>query len=110
MKSRQIDSRSSKIINLLIELDQIGPSLVIHKSIGNQCCLKACSDDPDAEFKIFTHKWNTITPCFLKYLLGNPHIETSRMVCPYLLFSSSDAARGEKRSHGMADGSLYRSE
>ena len=110
MKTRQVNSRSSKIINLLIKLDQISPSLVIDKSIGYEYGLEACSDDPDTEFKIFSHIWNTITPCFLKYLFSNAHIETSRMVWPNLVITSPDTSSSQKRGHGMTDSSLKWSE
>ena len=85
---------SSKIKNLLIELFEICPALMINIGVRNESDFKTCFLHSDAELNIFciTGKFESLR--FLKYLSRYTHVETPWLKPTHSFFASPDSTRG----------------
>lgn len=66
MTQRDVDARNAAVVDLLEELPEIGPALVVHPCIGNETHLVAMLHHANAEFNILTESHAGKTVCFVE--------------------------------------------
>src|SRR5690606_26636958 len=92
-------SCNSKLINLLREFFQRSSAFMVNFCIRKQSGFKAIFPQSHTQIWIFANSQIPKPTRFFKSFFGNSHIETSRLEFPNMLFSTTNSARCQKRSH-----------
>ena len=104
----QVDAGNTAIMNLLVELLQVGSALVPYPSLGEEAAGGSALVDADAEVNILAKAHLGETAQLVVQLAADTHIEGAGVeLLVHLFLATAYAAGGEEGCHTIVDGLLH---